>query len=146
MGHTIKAAYGYGFCMSDIETTPEKVLALAALDPETDQAVREYLQTVMAEKNIEMKDLTLDDFVGYEGKYCGEGWHGIFYDVISLSVLYCTNPYGEDFLLFTPSFPWNANEFEAGLTKEQVTEIFEKFIRILTDEPIKIGYMTVQQG
>ena len=66
MGKTIDAYYGYGFCMSDIETTPEMVLSLGALDPETDQAVREYLQNVMAEKNIETKDLTLDDFSGYE--------------------------------------------------------------------------------
>ena len=56
------------------------------------------------------------------------------------------NPSGEDFLLFTPTFPWNVNEFEAGLTKEKVTETFEKYIRFLTDEPIEIGYMHVMKG
>ena len=47
MSYHTWTTYGFGFCVDDIDTTPEKLLKLAALKPDVLKDVREYLNDIL---------------------------------------------------------------------------------------------------
>ena len=56
---------GFGFCVDDIKTTPERVLKLAALNEYTLSDLREYLAAIY-EDGYKDEDLEMDDFDDFE--------------------------------------------------------------------------------
>ena len=138
---------GFGFCVDDITTTPEKVLKLAALNETTLRDLREYLDAVY-EDGYKDEELTMDDFDDFEGMYCDRGLAVILREVIEqeIDVVLADDFDGVDFILYCPSYPWNLKERERNLTPEDVEKILMKYIKILTDEPIDIDYYSVENG
>ena len=59
---------GFGFCVDDIKTTPERVLKLAELNNETLKDLREYLNETYTDGYVD-EDLTMEDFDDFEGNY-----------------------------------------------------------------------------
>ena len=135
--------YGFGFCVDDIQTTPEKLLKLAALDEETLLTVEDYIN----ELGEDVDDLTIEDFDNLEGLYCERGVSYILSRVIKeIPVVYADDYDGIPYILYCPTYPWNLTESEIGLTKEKIVEIFNKYIEILTDDVILIDFQEVENG
>lgn len=146
MSYRTWTTYGLGFCVDDIETTPEKLLKLAAMKSEVLTEVRNYLNERF-ENGYRDEDLTIEDFDDFEGDYCEHGVAYVLYNVIDeITVTYATDFEGGQYILYGPSYPWSLSENEANLKEPDVEEIFEKYISILTDEVIYIDYMSVENG
>ena len=140
--------YGYGVCVDDINTTPERLLKLAALNPKLLADVREYLDDYFGEFYKD-EDLTMDYFNELEGDYCERGVAYVLYNVIKdeeLQVAFCDDYNGTPYILYMPTYPWYFKEHEKNLTEDDVREIFTKYIRILTDENVVIDYYEVENG
>ena len=139
--------YGFGFCVSDIATTPEKILALAALNSEVYESVRFYLNDCFEGEKYEDEELEVSIFDEYENGNGQSGLAAIMVEVISeIPVFWADDFEGYQFLLYAPKYPWAMEEDEVGLTRERVVEVFTKYIRMLTDVEIPIGYQEVANG
>lgn len=138
---------GFGFCVDDIKTTPKRVLKLAALNEATLSDLREYLSDVY-ENGYKDEELTMEDFDEFEGTYGELGLSTILRDVIGqeIPIDWADDFDGYDYILYCPTYPWNLQEREKNLTSDSIKEIFEKYIKILTDEPITITYCRVENG
>lgn len=138
---------GFGFCVDDIKTTPERVLKLAALNEETLNDLREYLDAIY-EDGYKDKDLTMDDFSDFEGNYGEHGLSTILREVIEkeLPIVFADDFDCVNYILYCPSYPWTLHEKEKSLTKDDVEEILTKYIKILTDESIDIDFYSVENG
>ena len=147
MSYHTWTTYGYGFCVDDIDTTPEKLLKLAAMNPDTLKEVREYLDDIFNGEEYKDEELTLDDFDDLEGDYCERGVTYVLYHVINeISVVFADDYNGTPYILYCPHYPWTMDESEKDLNEHDVTEIFAKYIRVLTDKPVEIDYQSVENG
>lgn len=146
MSYHTYIVYGYGFCVDDIHTTPEKLLKLAATKPEVLREVRTYLAEKFY-KGYEDKDLDMSDFCDLEGDF---GEHGLSYVLLNViddfEVEYANDYDGTEFILYTPTFPWCLKEEELHLNRSEVKNIFMKYISVLTDEYVVIDYYNVENG
>ena len=149
MSYSTWEIHGFGVRVDDIKTTPKRLLKLAACKPKLLKKVRDYLNDGYTEEYKE-EALTMDDFNDLDGgSYCGRGVSYILYNVIpkdKLNVIYCDDYNGYQYILYTPSFPWGLTEYERNLTEDTAREIFAKYIKILTDEPVTIGYYMAENG
>ena len=148
MSYQTWTVYGYGVCISDIKTTVERLLNLASMDADVLQDVREYLDEIYP-NGYKDEDLTLDDFEEFEGDYCERGVAYILCRVININEI--TVEFADDFdgtpyVLYTSSYPWFIRENEKSLTEKDVENIFKKYIRVLTDDPVDICYYDVSNG
>lgn len=138
---------GFGFCVDDIDTTPERVLKLAALNENTLSDLRAYLDDVY-EDGYKDEELTMDDFDDFEGAYGEIGLVTILREVIDeeIPIVWADDFDGYDYILYCPSYPWTLKEKEKDLTKEDVKEILTKYIKILTNAIIDIDFHSVENG
>lgn len=137
---------GFGFCVDDIKTTPERILKLAALNEKTYKDLIEYLNAFASECKDE--DLTIDDFDDFEGDYGDRGLSCIIREVINneLPIVFADDFDCVPYILYCPRYPWSLEDKEKRLTKEDVEEVFKKYINILTDTPVVIDYYSVENG
>ena len=137
---------GFGFCVDDIATTPERILKLASLNQETYEDLREYLNDCVGEYKDD--DLTIDVFDDFEGDYGDRGLSCILREVINneLPIVFADDFDGIPYILYCPSYPWTLRNEEKCLTKENVILIFQKYIKMLTDTPVIIDYYSVENG
>lgn len=139
---------GYGICVDDIKTTAEKLLELAAMKPTVLEEVRKYLDWLFEEDGeYKDEDLTIDDFDDLEGEYCERGVAYVLYQVIDeIDVVFADDYNGVPYILYCPNYPWYMKEQEKNLTAEDVKNIFNKYISVLTDKPIIFDYYSVENG
>lgn len=135
--------HGYGICASDIETTAEKLLKLARMNSEVEEEIREYLSGMFPD-GYEDNDLTIEDFDNFEGYYNERGVASVLRDLIDteLPVEY-VDSYGDSYILYMPIFPWDMNDQEKNLTRQDVEKIFEKYIKVLTDEDVEFVFKSL---
>ena len=146
MSYHYYSVYGLGVCTDDIETTPERLLTLAALKDEVLKDVRKYLDE-MFEDGYRDEDLTMEDFDDLEGDYCERGVAYVLYQVIDeFRVEYANDFDGVQYVMYTPTFPWYMDSAERDLTYDDVVKIFKKYIKILTDEPVNVDFYDVENG
>ncbi len=136
--------YGFGFCTDQILTEDVKKLeSLLALAP----AYHENILECFKERGI--NDPTWDDYMEMDVDY-GLGLPTILQEVIEeadgIRLTACDNYAGEKFLLYEPKYPWACPQAEKALTPETLKTIFEKYIHILTDWKVEIGYHSVENG
>lgn len=135
---------GYGFCVDDIYTAPKRLMELAAMNERVLHRVKAYLDEYYPGWTIESLDM--EDFNDLEGD-CGEtGLAYVLYEVIDLSVTVTSDFDGRYYILYEPSYPWSIPEGEENLTEEDVLRMFRKYISVVTDEDIFIGYQSVENG
>lgn len=138
---------GYGICVDDIDTTPERLLKLASMNPDVLKDVREYLDEYFDGQGYMDETLTMEDFEELEGDYCE---HGVSYVLLQvtegITLEYTTDYNGTPYILYTPTYPWYMNAKEKGITEEYVETIFRKYVSVLTDKPVKIDYYSVENG
>ena len=138
---------GYGICIDDIETTAEKLLKLASMNKDVLKDVREYLDEIYP-NGYNDEDLKIDDFNELEGDYCEKGIAYVLYQVIDndFPIEFAYDYYGVQYILYTPTYPWFMTDADKILTKEDVENMFKKYVKILTDEDINIDYYSVENG
>ena len=147
MSYRTWTTYGIGFCVDDIDTNSERLLQLAALKPDVLKDVREYLNSIFNGKEYVDEDLTMEDFDELEGDYCERGVTYVLYKVIDeIRVTFADDYNGTQYILYCPHYPWNMSEKEKDLKYEDIVNIFTKYIKILTDEPIEIDHQSVENG
>ena len=147
MSYHTWTTYGFGFCVDDIDTTPEKLLKLAALKPDVLKDVREYLNDMFNGEEYKDEELTMEDFDDLEGDYCERGVAYVLYHVIDeIRVIFADDYNGTPYILFCPRYPWNIKENEKNLSENDVIKIFAKYVNILTDKPIEVDYQAVENG
>lgn len=146
MSYSTWITYGYGVCVDDINTTPKRLLELAALDDELLKDVREYLSGIKPE-GYKDEDLTLEDFDDFNEFACLSGIGTILSRAISDFSADLVEDYnGCSYVILPEQLPWGMREKEKSLTEKEVREIFKKYIAVLTDEPVEIGYQRVENG
>jgi hypothetical protein len=138
--------YGFGVCVDDIKTTPERLLNLAALKPEILKKVNDYIAE-FADKITEEDPLVIEDFYELYGDYGENGVAYVLHNVIDeIPVEYADDYDGIGYILYTPTYPWGRDVKEHDLKEEDVVAIFSKYISILTDDPVTIDYYSVENG
>lgn len=143
MSYRTWATYGFGFCVDDIQTTPERLLNLAAMEPSVEKIVKEYIE----EGDVPYEDLTIDDFYELEGDEYERGIAFVLYNVIKeIPIVYAEDYDGVQYILYCPTYPWCMTNNEMNLTEDKVEEIFTKYIKILTGEDIAVDYCEVENG
>lgn len=127
--------YGIGINVDKIETTVCKIKSLISLAPEYTQKFSKYVDDW---KNIsveEITDIASDMDCGYYGLA------PILQNVISekenIIMLSCNDFDGNNFLIFEPVYPWEITDNEKTLTEESLKALFEKYIKILTDQSLE---------
>ena len=139
---------GYGFCVNGINTTAEKVETLLLHAPKFSARLKEYF------KDIDIDTPTIDDYLAYEDDESCElrkGLAAILAGVIE-ETEHIELTAVDDFdcnwyVLLEPSYPWAKISIEElSLTKESLKEIFQKYIKILTDKDVSIDYCSVENG
>ena len=151
MSYYTWTTYGFGFCVDDIardvSLTLEKVLNVAKMEPSVYKIVMDHLNEICKSEDITLDELDVDNLDELEGDYCERGLTFILYNVINeIDIVYADNYYGEQYILYAPDYPWRIKENERNLSEEDVKQIFKKYISMLTDEPIKIDYYSVENG
>lgn len=138
--------YGYGFCVDDINTTPEKLLQLAAMKPEVLKEVQDYLNAIYPD-GYKVENLTMADFDDLEGEYCEHGLAYVLFHVIDgIWVEYVDDYGGVPYILYTPTYPWRMDDNDMNLSERDVEDTFRSYISILTHEHIVIDYYSVENG
>ena len=148
MSYHVWSTDGFGFCVSDIETTPAKLLELASLRPEVLSDVRAYLADYFNGEEYKDEDLTMEAFDEVEGAYGEYGVAAVLYQVIwqDFDATVVSNFNGDWYILYTPKYPWTLSALDKELTKERLIEIYNEYIRVLTDKPVEITFCTVENG
>ena len=150
MGYKVWNVYGLGVNMSEIETTPERLIKLAEESPDVLRDLREYLTEKFGD-NYRDEDLTIDDFDEYEGStFLDSGVTHVLLEVMEDlfgEIFECVDGYNYDlFILYTPKFPWGMTHSEKSLSEDDVIEMFTKCVGILTDSPPPVEYHDVECG
>ena len=135
---------GFGFCVDDIHTTPARMVKLAEMNERAMNEVQDYLDEFYPERSIFV--LSMADFDDLEGDYGETGLAFVLHKVIDLPVTVTSDFDGRWYILYEPCYPWSIPEAEKGRTEDEVREIFQKYIAVLTDEDIYIGYQSVENG
>ena len=135
--------YGYGVKVDEIKTTPERLLKLAAEKPELLEKLTEFLNESLEEYEVEK--LTLEDFEDFDTVNYSSGTGIVLYEAIDeFTVEYVDDYDGRTYVVFAQAYPWRMSEQEKALTENNVREVFEKYIKILTDEPVKVDYWIIE--
>lgn len=136
--------YGYGICTDDITVRDvkrlEKLLAMAPV-------YQGKIKTQLSECRIQAPTWT--DYEECDTDY-DLGIATILREVIEeaegICLTACDDFSGKVYLLYQPCFPWHLTDAERRLTQDQVTELFQRYVKILTDEPIEIDDQEVENG
>ena len=149
MSYHTWTSYGYGICIDDIEGVSMKsLLELVHQAPEFEKDFLEWLAESYEEPIDELKiDYVLEN---WEDDCCYKGIGPILRDVINeaegLSLYIAEDFDGVQYLMLSPRYPWSEiTAKERELTREAMDEIFNKYLRILTDndKKIDIDYQSV---
>ena len=136
--------YGYGIKTSDItDLTADKLKEFIHLAPHYENTFTEWF------KNCDITEPTLEDYFEHDENE-SYGLAGVIKEVIfeceGIDLTACDDFDGNEYLLYEPIYPWYMNETDKTLTPENLSHIFKKYLRYLTDKEIKIDYYTVANG
>lgn len=144
MSYNTWHTYGYGICVSDIGEPPvERIQNLLAMAPMFQKDIQGWLD------ECGITDPDSDDYMEYDQDFM-LGFATILKKVIleaeNVELEACDNSGGKDYLLFVPDYPWNQKNRKRLETEDEVTALFQKYISVLTDEPIVIDYQSIENG
>lgn len=63
-----------------------------------------------------------------------------------ISFTSCNDFYARDYLLYQPVYPWQLSKTDLNVTQEKLDEIFNKYVSIVTDDPICPEYLAPENG
>lgn len=152
MAYENLTSYGYGICTSELtkEIEIDRLLDLIKTAPELHKKIVRFFADSGSLENIETYDI-LTVYVETCGDYNSGGLAEILREVImeteKIDLMVCEDYESETYLLFGPRYPWSeSTEEEKNLTEEKLNEIFRKYLSIVTDEELEVGYRKVENG
>lgn len=136
--------YGYGICVDDIkEQNVGQLQELLKLAPELEQKIQGWLS------ELAITEPDWDDYMDFDQDYY-LGLATILQQVIEeaegLRLTACDDCNGNTYLIYQPCYPWNITDRERDLTEEKLTEIFNHYVGLLTDELIEVGLQEAENG
>lgn len=146
--------YGYGICTDNLreEVSLDRLMKLVKTAPKLYERVQKYAKGNCRGEIAETCDLLID-FVENYGEIEYGGLAEILYEVIKecegIELLVSEDFEGRNYLIYPPVYPWvlaGLSDKEKNLTKESLSEIFSKYLAIVTDENIPIEYQSVENG
>lgn len=157
MSYKTWITYGYGVKMENLDITNLTSDMLADFIHLAPYFEEKYIAWV--EKNFRKKGdpdciyeiLSVDSLLEYEGEDAGYVGllpilKGVLDEVEGLYFVMCHNYDGEEFLLFTPAYPWEMSKREKEISQGEVEKIYKKYISKLTDKEFEIDYYEVENG
>ena len=136
--------YGYGICVDDIQdVTVDKLKRLLNFAPIYEADINEWLC------DCEVDNPTLEDYYEYDQDWCLElatTLKEVILEAEGVNLTACDDFNGGLYLIYEPRYPWDLTEKDKIITKELLAKILEKYISILTDKKITVGYQSVENG
>lgn len=146
MSYSTWVDYGYGINTDDIidSVTVEGIKKLVSMAPEFNEEIEGYF------KNYDIEDPDIDDYLdcGCIDEY---GLAGIIKNVINeledVKFSSLVDFDGASYLVFEPKYPWTFyDEKEKFLTMEDVNNIINKYVSVITDKFYIIDYQEIPNG
>lgn len=146
--------YGYGICTDDLkeDISLVKLMKLVQVAPKLYEKVKKFIDNDCDGQIMETYDL-LDTYVKEYGEINYGGLAEILYEVIKevegIELLVSTDFNGKDYLIYPPIYPWTLakmSDKEKHLTEKDLTEIFSKYLHIVTNEELTVEYQSVENG
>ncbi len=136
--------YGYGICVDDIKAQDvSRLRALLELAPEFKTKIEGWLS------ESEVEEPSWDDYMEFDQDF-QLGLATLLKEVIEetegITLTACDDYDAVTYLLYQPTYPWKITDAERDLTKERLNDIFARYVRVLTDDPIDIDYQEVENG
>lgn len=142
--------HGYGFCVSEIITTREQIEELLKKAP---LHYKKEVDKWLKENNI--TEPTIEDYMDFTEYYeeISNVWNNGLASILQIVIDHCEKiettsvcDYDNNwFLLLCPAYPWDKiSSEEAILTEYSLSELFKKYINILTNDTIEIKYQSVE--
>lgn len=136
--------YGYGIQTSKIPVcSVENIEALLSMAPIFQSKVQAWLD------ELEITAPSYEDYIEFDQDFM-LGIATILKEVIleaeGIEFTACENFNAESYLVYEPSYPWCMPDKERTISEDAITEILQKYVSVLTDEAIEIGYQSVENG
>ena len=157
MSYRTWITYGYGVKMKNLDITNLTSDMLADFIHLAPYFEEKYIAWV--EKNFRKEGdpssiyeiLPIDNLLEYESEdACYTGLlpilKGVLDEAEGLYFVMCHNYDNEEFLLFTPAYPWEMSKREREMSRGEVEKIYKKYIGKLTDKEFEIDYYEVENG
>lgn len=144
MSYSTWHTYGYGVCVSEIkDTSVERLQSLISMAPVYQRNIQGWLS------DCGISEPTYEDYMEFDQDF-RLGLATMLKEVISeaenIELEACDSYDGETYLLYCPEYPWNQDGHKQLTTEDAAIELFQKYISVLTDEPIDIDYQSVENG
>ena len=149
--------YGYGVKISDINITRltnDKLADFIHLAPYFEEKYIQWINNTFREEgdpDCIYEILPVEKMLEYENDY--DTYTGllpilkaVLDEAEGLYFVMCNDFEGEEFLLFTPAYPWEMSKRERELSQSEVEKIYKKYIGKLTDVEFPIDYYEVENG
>lgn len=144
MSYTTWHTYGYGIRVSDIlEKDVQRLEKLISLAPKYQAEIEEWLV------ECGIPEPAYEDYLEFDQDYM-LGLATILKEVIleaeGIELTACDGYDGDEYLLYCPDYPWNQAKRKQLESEAAVEKLFQKYVPILTDEPITVEYRSVENG
>ena len=129
--------YGYGIITSKIKIKDvERLKELIHRLPCYEEDVEAYFKA----ENI--PEPTIEDYLSYMEDDNGLAGllESIVYNEEGISLYACSDNNGDYYLIYPEAYPWHLVALDLSLSEEKLKAIFQKYVALLTDEPIEIDY------
>lgn len=135
--------YGYGICTDNIKMHDvNRLKNLLSHAPKFNAQVDEWV------RGVDIQDPTWNNYMEYDEYNLGLAaiLKGVIQEAEGIRLTACDNFEGKLYLIYPARLPWNYTDIERGLTKEPVTEIFQRYIGLLTDESIPLAERVIKNS
>ena len=140
---------GYGICISDLkeEIQLSRLMKLIETAPKLYKNIKTYESECCGGQIIENYDI-LVSYVEEFGEMNYGGLASILYEVIKeaegIELIVSTDFNDKVYLIYAPAYPWELSDKEQNLTEDTLTEIYSKYLHIVTDESLTVKYHYVE--
>ena len=132
--------YGYGIKVDDIHTELFQLQQLIKMAPKYKKELDDYFQ------DCEIEEPIFDDYMEIENDEGRRGLNTILQKVILECediVLSALDDFDSvQYLVFYAGYPWSYSEREKCFTEHDIDEVLRRYVSVLTDEAIDIGYQS----
>lgn len=136
--------YGFGIRTDNLKIRSAESLAeLVSMAPELEKEMMECFDDGDGYK------AEIDDYLGYDDED-GNGLASLMKEVIKeregILLTSCDDFDGNKYLLYQPGYPWEFTEKEMEMTEKKLTELYQRYFSIVTDDEILPDYLEAENG
>ena len=157
MSYKTWITYGYGVKIDDIDfsnLTSDMLFDFIHLAPYFEEKYINWVNSTFRKENDPesiSEFLPLDKLLEYESEdavYTGllPILKGVLDEAEGVYFVICHNYDDEEFLLFTPAYPWEMGKREREMSQNEVKKIFEKYLEPLVHDKIEVDFYEVENG